>query len=45
MQKLYITSHSVFGEKPTIENTLGVLHIAHKGNNMNTIEIFHTYTA
>jgi hypothetical protein len=41
MQKLCITSHSVFGEKHTIENTLDVLRITHKGKNMNAIEIFH----
>jgi len=38
MQKLCITSHSVFGEKHTIENTLDVLRITHKGKNLNTIE-------
>jgi len=27
----------------TIKNTLDVLHITHKGKNMNTIEIFHIH--
>jgi len=43
MQKLRITSHSVFGEKHTIENTLYVLRITHKRKNVNTIEIFHIH--
>ena len=33
----------MFGEKHTIENTLDVLRITHKGKNMNTIEIFHIH--
>jgi len=30
----------VFGENHTIENTLDLLHITHKGKHMNTIEKF-----
>lgn len=43
MKKLCITSHSVFGEKHTIENTLDLLHITHKREHMNTIEKFHIH--